>query len=978
MTLRTVGLPGPVAAIPSRKALESLGRGLPDPITLGQEMTSLSQGQGLPARLEVGNGDPTLMIYTDRCVAWLRPTGQRKDSYRITGVAARRLKDHGRLAAGALLLRADAGWRVFGDVGQLDRQPVRFDTYWPLIEREWALLAPPEAEAAVPAHHSQYLDLLTRVVEAGQAIETAKQASAEPIRYRHRAATGEQRFSARGVYDFTLVRPSKLVAGTLVCVDERPRMRGRVLALRGLVVTVRFEAVIDFADIPPQGGLRKLPSDRVYKAQLEAIHVAQSGEAANGWLLTGLVDRQLRPFEPDHQAVPTERLDPHQMQAFRRALTVPDLSLVLGPPGTGKTRTITQIALACAQRGQRVLVTSHTNRAVDNVLQKIPPQVRSIRVGNEDVIAEEVRGLLADVQVEAVQRDVAARTEAAARRLAALSGDPDLDRWLAYLDEHLQAAATAQTRAQTHAAAFDAAAARAAAPVQVRIREAEAAVRACEVRVASAARVAARRRARDQWVQSRPALRWLGGMLHRRVEGAERARVAAQAARTPVAEELEQARARAQQLIFQDPDASRHQAQQKAAEGQVGQALGRVEQAAGALRSMIAPLLAVPPLPAHRDLSEHHHFATCLRQATATVRNRAALLAEWRASLPKAGRELQRELVRYAQVVAATCIGTATTEALSDLQFDLVIVDEAGQISLPNLLVPLVRARRAVLVGDHRQLPPFLDDDLNRWATDLAAAGDDPPSVLAEIRTLLRMSAFERLYRPHDDGHQDLLDIQRRMPREIAEFVSRTFYGGRLKTHHPGTGVDPIFGRPFVMVDTADRPVEQRSERKDRRREDWNQRSYVNELEATFIAELMAVYAGWYTDWAIIVPYRAQVELLQERLAVALGDGGRSAEQVGTVDSFQGGERDLIVYGFTRSNGQGEIGFLRELRRLNVAISRAQQQLVLIGDLNTLLRTADQPFAELIRSLVAYLGPGGVRRSLEVHSTLAARAGIRP
>jgi superfamily I DNA and/or RNA helicase len=223
-----------------------------------------------------------------------------------------------------------------------------------------------------------------------------------------------------------------------------------------------------------------------------------------------------------------------------------------------------------------------------------------------------------------------------------------------------------------------------------------------------------------------------------------------------------------------------------------------------------------------------------------------------------------------------------------------------------------------------------------------------------------------------------MLTVQRRMPREIGDFVSRAFYNGLLTTDHPGTGADPIFGpMPFVLVDTADRQPAERAESKGRRREDWNQHGYVNELEATLISELMGTYAGWYTDWAVIVPYRAQVELVQKRLSAVLGDGGRSADQVGTVDSFQGGERDLIIYGFTRSNPTGDIGFLRELRRLNVAVSRAKQQLVLVGDLETLTRATDRPFADLIRSMLAHLGPTGRCGSREVQAMLAARRELR-
>jgi superfamily I DNA and/or RNA helicase len=127
----------------------------------------------------------------------------------------------------------------------------------------------------------------------------------------------------------------------------------------------------------------------------------------------------------------------------------------------------------------------------------------------------------------------------------------------------------------------------------------------------------------------------------------------------------------------------------------------------------------------------------------------------------------------------------------------------------------------------------------------------------------------------------------------------------------------------------------------------------------------------------VIAPYRAQVDRIRELITVSLG--GESADSVGTVDAFQGGERDLIVYGFTRSNTRGDIGFLSEQRRLNVAITRARRQLVLIGDTTTLIRANDEPFADLMRHLMGYLrGNGDVRNSREVAARLRTLATGHP
>jgi superfamily I DNA and/or RNA helicase len=107
-----------------------------------------------------------------------------------------------------------------------------------------------------------------------------------------------------------------------------------------------------------------------------------------------------------------------------------------------------------------------------------------------------------------------------------------------------------------------------------------------------------------------------------------------------------------------------------------------------------------------------------------------------------------------------------------------------------------------------------------------------------------------------------------------------------------------------------------------------------------------------------------------------MGASSRIADNVGSVDSFQGGERDLIVFGFTRSNDDGDIGFLKELRRFNVAITRAKRQLVLVGDLSTLHIARDRAFRGLMHSLSDHLTRAGNRRpSLSVAAALDSTSG---
>jgi superfamily I DNA and/or RNA helicase len=272
-----------------------------------------------------------------------------------------------------------------------------------------------------------------------------------------------------------------------------------------------------------------------------------------------------------------------------------------------------------------------------------------------------------------------------------------------------------------------------------------------------------------------------------------------------------------------------------------------------------------------------------------------------------------------------------------------------------------------VLVGDHKQLPPFLDTEVADWGKDITSA---------EVKALMTKSALERLVDGLPDSHVVQLNLQRRMPVEIAGFVSSAFYGGRLRTEHDHPHHDPLFSSPIAFVDTGEMPARERQESSGRRAgESFGRTGILNRCEAQLLARLAAFYHRRGSDWAVIVPYRAQVATVTAELSQLIGDGRRAREGVGTVDSFQGGEREVILYGFTRSNPQGRIGFLKELRRANVAFTRAQRQLVLAGDLSTLLRADDPDFRSLAQDLHTHLKRyGDIRTHRDVMAMLAKAA----
>jgi len=322
---------------------------------------------------------------------------------------------------------------------------------------------------------------------------------------------------------------------------------------------------------------------------------------------------------------------------------------------------------------------------------------------------------------------------------------------------------------------------------------------------------------------------------------------------------------------------------------------------------------------------------------------RVDLLERWLAFLRKEADLISGLLLADANLICATTIGCATHPDLRDATYDYVIVDEAGKEEARRLLVPLVRGDRWVLVGDHQQLPPFAD----RWLLDrLRAAGQDTG--------LLTRSLFEELQDPLEArGTYVFLDRQGRMDPDISAFVSERFYDGRLLDFPRGSRRLPapsfLPDRPALAVlDTRLLPDRARMEVAHRP-------GFDNPAEREVALHIVRAFAR-LPDWesrladrsrpdrlsvGVIAPYGRQVEALRrgarrDPLLRPLLDAGTL--HIGTVDGFQGQERDLIVFTCTRSNPRGDLGFLDDRQRLNVALSRARSRLVVLVDGSTVER----------------------------------------
>ena len=277
-----------------------------------------------------------------------------------------------------------------------------------------------------------------------------------------------------------------------------------------------------------------------------------------------------------------------------------------------------------------------------------------------------------------------------------------------------------------------------------------------------------------------------------------------------------------------------------------------------------------------------------------------------------------RRILKNAAVICVTN-STAGSELLGSEKFDIAVIDEATQSTEPSSLIPVLKAKRFIMAGDHKQLPPTV---LNEEA----------------MRGSLSRSMFERLLALYGDKIRVMLEVQYRMNEEIAEFPNNEFYEGRLRADErvrrqtiaelvPSiTELEFVMAdKPLVFIDTAySAGFEERMRRGSTSRENEGEARLVK-----FIVERLLDAGVRAEDIAVISPYDDQVALIRMMLRV-------EGLEIKTVDGFQGREKEVVIVSFVRSNKFGDIGFLGDLRRLNVSITRAKRKLILIGDSQTL------------------------------------------
>lgn len=347
------------------------------------------------------------------------------------------------------------------------------------------------------------------------------------------------------------------------------------------------------------------------------------------------------------------------------------------------------------------------------------------------------------------------------------------------------------------------------------------------------------------------------------------------------------------------------------------------------------PARVTPELREHTlDLLVEHHpdvkIAQKLTRDAHSLRKQASKFfrikpdPNYRQSLREESKQLLSEanqieeqvvasILNGARVVCATATGL-DPERLRGNRFDWVIMDEASQSTEPAAWIPLQYAERLVLAGDPCQLPPTV-------LSNEAARGG------------FNISMMERILNFAPNGLSKLLSVQYRMHQDIMTFSSDVFYNGHLQadeavrtallTDLPHASESPLTTTPIHFIDTAGASYDEEPEP--------DGESRMNPLEAELVVkkvnELLA-HGVSAEHIAVISPYSAQVKLLRQKLNQII--------EIDSVDGFQGREKEVVIVSLVRSNPEGDVGFLADTRRMNVALTRAKRKLIVIGDSATI------------------------------------------
>lgn len=320
--------------------------------------------------------------------------------------------------------------------------------------------------------------------------------------------------------------------------------------------------------------------------------------------------------------------------------------------------------------------------------------------------------------------------------------------------------------------------------------------------------------------------------------------------------------------------------------------------------------------------------------------------------------DLATLFTRNIRLIFGTLLGISSWKNFREMYFDTIIVDEAGRATLSELLVPCIKAKKLILVGDHKQLAPVIDDDVLKKIDDKNDA---------------KTSFFQRLFERVESVEQDELDkgienpgrknlihtleYNYRAERKICDLYSNAFYEGKLKTTDEVNAKKKhslSFNSSVVWYDTG---------RLQNKEDQQKGTGKINNCNARIIEKVLHQLKNEMSsnsinyNIGIITPYKAQMELLRSKLAIKKNFEDYKID-IGTVDSFQGSDRDIIIYDCVRSGKlkqKAKIDFIAEEKRLNVSLSRAKLLLIIVGDMDFLYQAQVSDKNNPFKSIIEYI-----------------------
>ena len=731
-------------------------------------------------------------------------------------------------------------------------------------------------------------------------------------------------------------------------------------------LTLLFRQQMDRTDLPDSGVLRRPINTVNLDVQLAAIDKLRTGQATAKYMDLVLGERSSAGFESTNIQPFLEQLrkqtpppNASQLEAIEKGIRSRDIYLVQGPPGTGKTTVILQwVRYFVQQEHKRVLVSSETNAAVDNVLTRFAEEgdIDMLRLGHAETQSATIAPYTFEHNVETLHEKIHTSAEQNLENILALT-----EPWKAYM-ELVDKAAAQYDDCQEDYRAFQNAARTSVLPYIQMLSSLEQENRKLGSKLLRAAAKLTRLAQKLAYHEdARGFVRFLTGLLY----PLRKARL------KKLHSTYLQLRQKEQEAlqVYRANYASYEKALQLLRDNNYAS----LERSYDAMNRQMARLSAKPFPDPERDIwdifagsrsytpSDPRHLDALKRQVQLDL-DRAAglmeLLTDWDKEMGnKQNYALADIVMDSVQLVGATCIGIQTQKRFANMDFDVTIIDEAGQILIHHALVPMSVSNKVIMLGDEQQLAPFVPKGME------ALCAQNPVMLDEE---LLDTSLFEYLSRGLPRENQVMLDTQYRMPGQIADLLSEVFYRGQyrspdFKRQLPGI-IPALSELPFVVVDTSGMPG---------RFEGYEAKSVYNTRECQCMLAIMSHLIRQedinLEQVGLITPHKPQVARLRAGLERLLPNQNTS-HMVMTLDSCQGQERDIILFCFNRSRRQDDsprVGFLTDLRRLNVALSRCKKTLVIIGDMEYLSGCGfqglnksgeyidEKPFGEFMQKLLA-------------------------